>query len=143
MDTDALSEHGDDVLNGEPEGVDEPAAAVIESLYGLEKCLVGQMVDLIDGILLRDLHKNLLVAGEADVLRFTIVAQCDLLVAQADQITLTGAGRRIIDRVVVEFSSVEIGVHFAVYPLEEVQVKSFCDPGPVVISGEDGGRGFF
>lgn len=77
--------------NSAPEGVHEPSPVVIKSLHRLEKRPVRQMIHLVNPVLLRDLHKNFLVAHEPDALLTTIGPQRDLLIGHADQIAFTGA----------------------------------------------------
>ena len=81
---------GDNLLHSAPKCVDEPFAVIIKSLHRPEKRPTGQVVDLINPVLLGDLHKNFLVAHEPDVLRIAVAVQLDLLIGQADQIAFTG-----------------------------------------------------
>ena len=63
----------------------------------------------------------------------TIAPQRDLLVGQADQVALTGAGRRIVRRKMLELPDVEISPQFAVDPFQQIEVESFCDASLVVV----------
>src|ERR1035437_5602704 len=121
-------------LNRPPKRVAVVVLAVEEVLLDLETAFLGELLDHLRRVFLRDLHKHRFPFVEIEIA--VERPDMDRLLFAADEEAACGTLYGAVNGVVCPFDEIEVCTKLAIDPLEQVQVK-FCGPPRRIVIGAD------